>query len=208
MALPAQDSFTTATTQTLTSYSANWTINQGTFSVDATDDRVYCTYSADEAAAHWNADTFGNDQYAQVVLRGGANGTEIGPAVRCAASGATYYGVYADINSGHGWLFKNVSGTWTPLVEVLNTFGAVAGDVLRLEVSGTNLTVKRNGTAVTGMTNISDNAISSGYAGICAYGNNTGCAADDFEGGNLSAAANVPAALLRRRQATNIDSWR
>ena len=208
MALPAQDSFTTATTQSLTSYSANWTISYGGFSVDATADAVYPTSAAAESGAYWNADTFNADQYAQATLSNiVVADASIGVAVRC-SSGGNYYGLYYTGGAGGMvFIFKLVSGTFGDLGYA--TVGAWSvGDVLRLEISGTTLTPKRNGTVISAIGAKTDTSLSSGSAGICGYDTNSDCRLDDWQGGDLGGAADVPLALLRRRRAINIDSWR
>ena len=123
MTLPATDTFTAASDAALQTYSANWTINSGAFAVVAATDKCRPNSTADECGAHWNADTFAADQYAQVTLpaTGTFNDAERGPAVRCAASGATYYGLYYSTgNLGSLWRVKVVSGTWTELASVTN----------------------------------------------------------------------------------------
>ena len=210
MALPATETFTAASDAALQTYSANWTINAGAFNVNAAGDFCYPNANGSEGAAHWNADTFSADQYAQAAINNAENDAQVGVAVRCAASGATYYALYWGPNYGaaHAWLFKQVSGTWTQLAETDMTLAA--GDVLRLEISGTMLTSKKNGTNITALSGISDNSISSGYAGIAGYDDGTTARIDDWEGGNLGGGAPdiVIAQVARPRRHFVIDSWR
>lgn len=184
-ALPATDAFTTASDQALTAYSSNWTYNQGTFTVLAATDDVKSITSQTETAAHWNADSFNNDQYSQGTKRG-MTGNCIGVAVRCHASSATWYGFYTD--GLDSWLYKNNGATWTQL----STSGTdvADGDTLRIEASGTTLTARLNGSTSGAPAAQSDSSIASGYAGICGYDNSTP-RIDDWEGGNLSTGATV-----------------
>ena len=182
--LPATDAFTGTNGTALTTYSANWLLNSGNFAINT--NAVYPNQSGTESGARWNADTFGNNQYAQGKLANITTaGQTIGVAVRAATSGAaSYYGFYAD-GSGGGktFLFKMVAGTWTQL----GSLGAAlaVNAVLRLEVSGTTLTPKVNGSTQSPPGAQTDSAHSSGAAGISGYSVSTSMRLDDWEGGNL-----------------------
>lgn len=190
MALPATDIFnnTGASPVALTTYSGSWTYSTGTAVVDNAADNVYPTTSGNEFGAFWNADTFGADQYAQATLSTLTSGVAVGVAVR-AATGGTYYGCYFEGTTYY--LFRVNAGTWTQLAT--GTQAWTDGDTLRLEVSGTSpcaLVMKRNGTQFGSTYNDSDAArITSGAAGISAYGDNTTPRIDNWEGSNLGAAA-------------------
>jgi hypothetical protein len=184
MALPATDTFTTGTDQSLTAYSANWTANSGAFAVTASTDTVRADGGGGEDMAHWNADTFDANQYAQVSITS-VDSSYIGVAVRCHASAATGYGLYAGVTESY--LYKIVSGTWT---QIGSAGGAWSNsDVLRLEVSGTTLTPKRNGSTYSTIGAQTDSSISSGYAGLSGY-EVSGGTGDNWEGGNLSSSGN------------------
>lgn len=177
-ALPATDAFTGTNGTALQTYSTNWTINAGGFQINT--NSVACSQN-NEGGAHWNADSFNNDQYAQATVSAIGSGFFIGLGVRESASGATYYGIYYD--NGVGQLFKNVAGTWTQLGS--NSVGVSSSDVLRLEAAGTTITPKKNG-ATTGTPGAqTDSSISSGFAGLSCWGNSTGSRVDDWQGGNL-----------------------
>jgi len=139
MALPATDTFTAADGTALTTYSASWTNNVGAWAINT--NAAYSNTLNLETGVHWNADVFDNGQYAQAVAVAVAASNWRGPAVRCHASDATYYGYYGDTTTK--FMFKSVAGTWT---QIGSTGGATSvNDVLRLEVSGTTLTPKING---------------------------------------------------------------
>ncbi len=184
MSLPAIDTFSSGSDQSLTAYSANWTNLVGSFWVYATGHLT--TNALLDVVARWNADTFADDQYAEAVFTE-MTGDYIGVAVRCAAAAETYYGYLS--GSTNSYLFKLVSGVNTNLGTGA-PFGA--GDVIRLEVSGTTLTPKRNG-AVADIGPVTDASIAGGYAGVCGYG---GLSANhrltSWEGGNLTTHIDLP----------------
>ncbi len=161
MALPATDLFSSGSDQSLTAYSANWTVIVGGFWVYATGDLT--TNALVDSVARWNADTFQDDQYSEAVFTE-MTGDYIGVVVRCAAAAETYYGYTS--GSTNSYLFKVVGGVQTSLGTGA-PFGA--GDVIRLEASGTTITPKRNG-AVADIGAVVDVSIASGYAGVGGYG--------------------------------------
>lgn len=188
MALPATDSFTTGSDNPLPTYSANWTANNGTITVRASTDDVYSNSTSAETCAHWNADSFSADQYAQGTINAISDGSYIGPAVRAAASGETYYGYYAA--DGDSYMFADVAGSWGQLGST--GAGVAATDVMRLDVEGVNpstLTPKLNGSLDTSVGSDSTNSdIDSGSAGICGYGSFDGTRLDDWQADNLGVA--------------------
>jgi hypothetical protein len=107
--------------------------------------------------------------------------TYVGVCVRMSTSANTKYVFFTDgTATAETFVRKVVAGTETNLFTVGVAF--TAGDVLRLEVSGTTLTAYKHGVSVGSG---SDSAIASGNPGIAIY-NATG-AFDDFEGGDLAA---------------------
>ena len=185
MALPASDSFTGTNGTGLTSYSASWTYNYGSGThLQIQSNGLFCARASDAATARWNADTFNADQYAQVTMAAVGNGGYYGPAVRISTSGAdTCY--YIEVDSSDGsYLFKTVSGSGTQLGSTAGT--AANADVWRLEASGTTITPKKNGSTTGTPGAQTDSSISSGAAGLHAWGTATGSRMDDWSGGNLS----------------------
>ncbi len=78
-------------------------------------------------------------------------------------------------------VYRRVAGSLSSLF----AGGSVAlGDIVRLECSGTNWTVKKNGTIVSGPTAIGSGALTSGDTGVVAR-TTTGNFFDDFEAGKL-----------------------
>lgn len=177
--LPAFDHFTGADGTALATYSANWTVVQGSFSL------LTNSVTPGSALVHgyaaWNADLPNPDQYAQLVITPVA-GTAIGVALRGSLVAMTNYMCRADgVNIGiEGWNAGAYLGAPAGAA-----FVTVAGDVLRCEAVGTTLRMKIIRAGVT-VANISgtDATLTSGYAGLSSY--NAGAAlGDDFEVGNM-----------------------
>jgi hypothetical protein len=188
MALPATDTFTTDTDQTLPNYSSNWTQNNGTCNVlSVTDD--WESGALVDWLAHWNADTFDDDQYAEGEFSAVTDERETytGVSVRVATSAVTGYtqeGSGDRAGEACKYLGKLVAGSWTTLGSNNDT-GYDVNDVLRLEAHGTTLTPLLNGTEDTDLGAQTDSAITSGSAGLCAWGAETSIRMDNWEGGNL-----------------------
>lgn len=131
--------------------------------------------------ARAESDLSSSDHYAQVVgvtFGGPFAGAACG-AVRCASGTSNSYrsGLRTDVAVMQKW----VSGSMTSLYQ--NATGAgTAGDTVRVEASGSSITLKKNGSTVTTQT---DSAISSGTrCGIA--GRQTNVTMDNFEAGDLS----------------------
>jgi hypothetical protein len=165
-------------------YSTNWTqdSSSGNFQVQGSTDDVWSDKS--EGSCHWNADTFDDDQYAEVTVATVASGNWHGACVRAATSGAnTYYGFYGDSSSQY--LFEQLAGSWT---DISSTGGGFSnGDVIRLEVEGTSLSALVNDTEEESATG--ETGISSGAAGMSSSAGSSTPRMDDWEGGNMAVAA-------------------
>lgn len=182
MALPATETFTNSNGVALTTHSASWTNNAGTFAINS--NAVYATDAGQDCAAHWNADTFANDQYAQGVIVA-LGSTYIGVSVRCHASANTHYGFEG--NATDSYFYKYVNGSYTQLGSTGGNF--TNGQTLRIEASGTTITPKINGSTISPPGAQTDSSISSGYAGIAGSGNNAVSRLDTWEGGNIGGGA-------------------
>lgn len=145
---------------------ANWVYGAGTFQVSA--NKIFSSATGINSA-YRSDQVWPNDQYAEttVVITGAAATQSNGPAVRVAPGAITFYGVQCA--SATFFLIKEVAGTLTTIGS--NAVFPVTGDVIRLQVIGNSLTVFKNGVAVSGMTNIIDNSIASGNAGIWSSAN-------------------------------------
>lgn len=182
MALPATDTFTSVADQALTTYSASWSNNVGSAVVlGATDDVRGVNAGTNENLVRWNADVFSNDQYSQVSLSQAPQGQDSGPAARCAGSAVnTAYTVI--LTSGLSELYRVVSSGFTQIASSATI--PVINDVIRIECSGTSISVKKNGSAFLGP--VTDSSITSGSGGMWVYLDVSG-RLDNFEAGNLTA---------------------
>lgn len=179
MALPVTDTFTTGSDQALTSYSAAWTVLEGSPNVAAPAglDAGGGGYST----ARRNDETFNADQYAQLVLVP-SGGTYPGPAVRCQSGANTSYHCETD-GSGTVYLSKCVAGSQSTLTSFSQS--ASTGDVLRLEVTGVGATVTLEvlfavaasptsfSTVGTYNDTAGDRITTAGQAGVFVYGSQT-----------------------------------
>lgn len=199
MALPATEAFTDSDGVQLTTHSASWTLNSGDF--DILNNRLRVDDAGNEVyiAAHWNADSFNDNQYAEMTSKLQTNNQwhYLGVSVRCAAAANTFYSVvWADDDANRKILSKVVAGSRTA---ILNAFGSAwsADAVLRLEAEGTTLRVYDDEVQEGG--DQTDAAIASGYAGVGGWhwsgGDPENTLYDDWEGGNLAGAAGQPISL-------------
>lgn len=144
-----------------------------------------------DAGNFWNAVSFANDQYSQLVLpviAAAGSGVGIGVVVRAASAARTYYRVVACASGTE--LGKVVAGTFTSLKTDSTVWAN--GDTIRLEVTGQNpnitLTVKRNGSVISALTHTGETSINSGSAGVAYSSVTAGTATgDDWDGGDISA---------------------
>lgn len=176
MALPATDNFN----RTDGGLGSNWTAAYGALAILS--NQVRPNNVGDEAGLYWNADTFAADQYSQATYAVAGANDAIGVAVRMSGSGATanYYMAYCD--GATLYLGKVINGVWSQIGATDS--GWAAGDLIRLEVEGTTLRVKRGSTTRLTAT---DSSISSGSAGLAGYNAFSAGRIDNWEGGNLSA---------------------
>lgn len=186
MALPATDTFTRSGTPSVTieTYSSNWSLVQGVIDVLASTDD-FESDDAGDSSARWTADSFDDDQYSEIVVNAIGASRYIGVSVRNSASAATFYGYEADNGTDGKYLFKYVSGSYTGIA---NSPGSSfsATDTVRLEVSGTTLTPKLNGSTDGDLGAQTDSSISSGSAGVAGAGTASNVSrGDNWEGGNL-----------------------
>ncbi len=141
---------------------ANWTTDVGTAPTIVTN--AAKGNSGGYSSAHWSANTFAAAQSAQVVR--GANHYS-GPAVRCSANNFYWFHSASEVH-------RMVAGTVTSL----GVIGAsVAGDTMKLSISGSTLEVFVNGVSQGTLT---DASLASGSVGIGFYG--TTGTQDNWEG--------------------------
>jgi len=193
MALPATDNFNRA------SLGANWTQVTGSLhnveifsSTEARSDGT-----SNEAAAYWNADTFADDQYSEVVLSygdGGVDSPDCGPLVRCHASSEQYYLATCDVWDNIIKIYRNNGGTYTQLGANISATIAI-NDTIRLEMVGTTLEVFVNDVSQATRT---DSTFTSGSPGMWFWRQRGRL--DTWEGGNVGAASTIIPVVMHHRQ--------
>lgn len=172
------ETFTDSDGTALATHNSTWSILHGGFSINT--NGVYSSLSQD-GLAQWTAGNFNNNQYSQITLTALSSGNYIGTAVRTQDGVFSGYFVYTDSNTAYQ-IQKYVNGVQTILVNNAGT-PFQAGDVLRLEISGTTLTLKRNGSVVTTTT---DATFSSGRPGVAGNGTATTTRGDDWSAGDVA----------------------
>lgn len=137
---------------------------------------------ADIAIERYTGIAWPNDQYAQLTLKTLATTSDegIGPAVRMTQNVSLYF---AQCNSGEIRLYKYINGSSFSQLGIFTGTISV-GDVIRLEVQGTSLTVKRNGATVIGP--VTDASLASGDAGIWSSLPSPVPTGDDWSGGDFA----------------------
>ena len=190
-ALPATDSFTDSNGTHLADHGTSWTQNNGIHDI------ISNACSPDDLAdnlAHWNADSFANDQYAQATVVGLHSVAKIGVAVRVAAAAANGYGLI--YNNSNIRIVRSDTGTFTTLGATFTVPSAT--DKIRLEISGTTLDyLLDTGGGFVSQGTRTDATYSSGSAGVAGEGNSGSASIDDWEGGDLAGGGGSP---LRRRR--------
>lgn len=181
MSLPAADHFDRANEDPL---AGNWTAPDG--SVDSTfiltSDHIEGRFGPNFQLMYWNADGFANNQKSQVTISGGSNLTDAGTyaavGVRIQASGQSGYlfGIFA----GDYKLRRLDSGIDVFLAATLPDV-PTAGDVLRIEVNGTDVLGYLNNVLRSSAT---DATYSAGQAGMFGYGGSQ-FQLDDWTGDNI-----------------------
>lgn len=189
MALPGSDDFNRADGAVGANYDAAnniGTIVSNTYRVP--------TNSTDSFAI-WNADTPGNDHYAEAVASGLGVGTGyIYVGGRASGSGNTFRAYivnYDGATGGGNFEIDRIDANlvFTKLADVTGTVSA--GDTVRLEISGSTtvtLTVKVNGSTVGTITDSDANRIASGGKfTLGGYASLVNPAVDSWAFGNLAA---------------------
>jgi hypothetical protein len=132
--------------------------------------------------AYYTDNTFASAQYAQVKITSPV--TELvngGACVRMStASGGNAYCAWIT-NSTEAKIFQFIAGSWSSLDDCTGTFAE--NDILRIEASGYDLTVKLNGSILSGCSALTDGTLITGRPGIVIDG--ADFRIDDFEGGDL-----------------------
>jgi hypothetical protein len=178
-----------------TDLGANWSVPTGLGALQIVSNRVR-GQSTSVLNGELYAGTFANDQYAQVVLKtvsaDAFNGC--GPAVRMTAGGDGYV-VLANAGAGLR-LLEWAGGAYAGSLGSYGGASAAVNDVIRIEAEGTAIRVYQNGNLRISTT---DATIASGSPGaVCEESTLAEAEFDDWDGGNLFAAA-ISAVVLTRR---------
>lgn len=201
MALPASDAFdnTGGAAVSLSVYSANWTIERGTFTVPNGTDDCRSTGSGITSLARWNADTFNANQRSTAKISATPSGLYPGVAARVQSGAATGYVLLVSDNY---YEFDRIdAGTENTLTS--GTGAVASGDIIRLEVETIDASTVQlryyhapaaTPTTFTLRATYNDTSASritsAGYAGVSGYGDNgSTVGVDDWQGDNLGAAA-------------------
>jgi hypothetical protein len=163
---------------------ANWTPTVGgddTWTISG--NQAVVSDDTSDCSEYYSAVAFGANQFSQctIVAVGDDVGVGPGPAVRVGSASKSYYSITC--GSIGTQLRKAVAGTITEI----DTDGTVwvNGDVARLEINGSTITVKRNGVEIAALTN-TDGDLTTGQPGIF-YSSVAAVpgAIDDWSGGDL-----------------------
>lgn len=152
------------------------------------------------SAETWNANTFGNDQFAQGTAANELEtqaglGSEygIGPAVRMSTADQSKYAAIISADAARDLQLLKFDGTG--VITVLGTYTAgtpALGDVIRIEAQGTTIRVLQNGVE---RISVTDSTLTSGRVGLCGRQSVNQPALDDWSGGDLGVFS-IPAPLL------------
>lgn len=149
-------------------FSPQWTTSQGSFTVSGGLVNEATQSGGGRALAVRNDPFMPADQFAQATVAvAPTDGTNlIGLAVRGSQTANTYYGAHFT-NTGVS-IFKIVAGAGTSLAS--NATTCIAGDIIKFQIIGTNLTLFKNGVSIL---TASDSAITAGYPGFEGAGTNS-----------------------------------
>lgn len=174
---------------------ANWTVNQGAFTIVNPTESAGTTRSNASATiclARYNATSFQSDQACEVVIGGTASGGgEQGPAVRVQAGAATGYYAYGHTNDVY--LVAIVAGTYTYETYASESF--TPGDIVRIEASGAGSSARvslyvDHGSGFSAIVENHDFGagyyIDNGDPGIAGYGISTNLSITDWLGEDLT----------------------
>jgi len=178
----ATDAFTGTNGTALPTYSANWSYVVGSTTDHQIQSNAVATNSGADVASRSNHQAYGADQFSQAVISGVETGQYRGVCVRMGADGSNnYYGFAADGISS--FLFRYESGSFTQIGT--NGSGIANGQVIRLEIEGTQLRPFINGSQTGTPGNQTDATYATGVPGIYTSGAGIAFLIDTWEGNDL-----------------------
>lgn len=146
--------------------------------VEAVDGYGHGSTGSANNAEYYNQ-AISNNQYSQAKIVAFDSGTaNQGVIVRCSTSAATFY--VAVVSTTEIKVYAVSAGSWGEPLRTYTRTNSVS-EVIRLEASGTTLTVRMDGTALT--PTITDSSITSGMVGMYFY--NPNARFDEWQGGEL-----------------------
>ena len=187
MALPASDDFATGSAQNLQARSG-WSAEINTI-YNNLDGTISPWTSGDEACAYWDADSFDDDQVAELEITVEASVLFLGPAVR-AGNGVHYFGFYVD--NYEYYVFEYDGSNWDTIANVTD----LEWDppyTLKMEIEGATtsktLTIYKDDEQLYQYTGATVNGgPESGSCGVCSYDTGTASKATAWTGDNIGGA--------------------
>ncbi len=168
------ETFTDTNGVALATHNSSWATVVGNFAINT--NAVYSNSADADTLARWGAGSFNANQFAEITIKAVTSGAGIGVAVRI--NGNNAYSAYTDSQASKIYEWTNGSAN------LLYTGAAyTVNDVLRLEVTGTSITLKKNGTT---LTTVTDSSISTGSPGLSGFSNNSLTRGDDWTAGSFS----------------------
>lgn len=182
MALPATDDFNRANGLLGT---GNWTVQSGLDNIVINTNAIRVEDVGFDAGCNWNADTPGNDQFAEirVITLNTNNAKYCGATVRAAAAAQSFYAAGALGPLGASATLeirKCVAGTTTIISSATKTI--VTTDVIRCQVVSQTITAFVNG--VSQLTGAGGGSLTVGRGGVFMFvdsGTQGDAVADDFK---------------------------
>ena len=164
----------------------NWITSLGEMVVvDVAGDNQIRNNVAGASIVTYNA-VISNSQYSQVVIDTVTNGAKIGVAVRVSGVGATCDGYVLLTRDNEASIYRIDDGVATLLANGAVT--VVAGGILKLSATGTELSCYYNGaliTTISGDGKLTDAFYGSGQVGLAGSSSDVGLKIDDWRGGLL-----------------------
>lgn len=185
MALPRTFNFTAADTTDIVSYDAAFAYSgSGLNSLQIISNQLFGIGASIWNMAVVNGETFNTDQYAEARITTQTNGRQKAVCARL-----------DNLGNGYAWIGSDQYTTSMLAVMTLRTpvqIGSAGtafhlNDVIRIEVTGTSIVGKINGSTDVTTT---DSTYSSGKAGIGLYGSGGGTALDDFTVDSINSSVN------------------
>jgi hypothetical protein len=206
MTVLASDAFTDTDGTVLTSHSANWSIQNGGEQFKILSNAVGVTATGNLRGNRYSGITWPDDMYSQATVVNVAASMQ-GVTVRASSPNIwEFYFGGADANDSGNNIYriiKYIAGVYTNLAAHASQT-IQAGDVVKLSVQGTSLSLVVNGSEIVTAT---DSSLTAGQAGILAFHSDTTTPLwDTWEGGDLVTSTATWASM--QNQSRIRRSWR